>query len=54
MQKSKREIDGQKLIDDMWAGQEEAVIQGLKHDGALYRANGIINAARYQMILFRR
>jgi len=38
----------------MWAGQEEDVIQGLKHGVALYRANGIINAARYQMILFRR
>ena len=43
------EFDGQKLIDDMWDGHKEAVVQGLKHSGALYRANGIINAARYQM-----
>ncbi len=40
---------GQKLIDDMWDGKKEAVIKGLEHGGALYRVNGIINAARYQM-----
>ena len=45
----KHKSNGQKLIDDMWEGHKEAIICGLKHGGALYRANGIINATRYQI-----
>lgn len=38
------------LIVKVQKGEKNAVITALNHKGAIYRINGIINAARYSLI----
>lgn len=40
----------QTIVSNMAIGNEEAILYGLKHKGALIRVNGIVNAVKYQCV----
>lgn len=40
----------QTIVSNMAVGNEEAILYGLQHKGALIRVNGIINAVKYQCV----